>query len=193
MSVVDDLFLEIDGLWTPRASVPIQLHLIGSVALMLQHRCFHRATKDVDVLELFELDGSTRSRLETLAGRGTTIAKRRGLYIDVVGHGIPFLPHAPIWLPTRSKLISFDLRTLDVTDVFVSKLKRFNASDRLDLQAIVTNGFADHARILERFRSAVARFAHDARAPLLPGIVANLNQVERDLMNVDETEIALPS
>jgi hypothetical protein len=38
----------------------------------------------------------------------------------------------------------------------------------------------DHARLVERFRSAVDVFSGDARAEDLPAYVKNLNRIERD-------------
>lgn len=85
--------------------------------------------------------------------------------------------------------MNFDLFVLDVTDVIVSKLKRFNSNDIDDAAAMIRNGAIAHQRLVERFQSAFDEFAGDARAADLPRYIENLNRLERDLMGVAETEI----
>jgi hypothetical protein len=82
---------------------------------------------------------------------------------------------------------------LDVVDVVVSKLKRFNANDQSDIDAMIERGLVPHDRLIDRFRAAVDEFMGDARAEDLPKYVANLHRVERDMLVVPETEIELPS
>jgi len=77
-------------------------------------------------------------------------------------------------------------------DVVVSKLKRFHADDRQDIAAMIDKGLVQHPVLVERFRSAVDRFSHEARADKLPRYVRNLHQVERDQFDVPETPIYLP-
>jgi hypothetical protein len=53
---------------------------------------------------------------------------------------IPFLPQVPLWhsMPKLSaSLRHFEVEVLDVVDVIVSKLKRFNANDVSDIEAMV--------------------------------------------------------
>jgi hypothetical protein len=61
-----------------------------------------------------------------------------------------------------------------------------------DIRAMADLSRIDHARLLERFRSAVDVFSGDARAEDLPSYVRNLNRVERDYLLVPESEIELP-
>jgi hypothetical protein len=95
---------------------------------MLQSE-YRRGTKDSDVLETAYLNEVTRSQLRSLAGAQTDLHKKHRLYIDVVAAGIPFLPQTPAWHPMSelsASLDNFDIEVLDVVDVVVSKLKRFN-------------------------------------------------------------------
>jgi hypothetical protein len=79
-----------------------------------------------------------------------------------------------------------------VVDVVVSKFKRAHTVDMDDVAAMVDAGVVPHARLIERFRSAVDLFSYDARASDLPKYVAALHRAERDFLGVSETEIELP-
>lgn len=61
-----------------------------------------------------------------------------------------------------------EIVALDVVDVVVSKLKRFNANDQADIDAMVARDLVSHDRLLDRFRSAVDEFAVDKTAIELP-------------------------
>jgi hypothetical protein len=197
VQVIKDFFTEIDRLWPPEEPPhrKARLSILGSGALMLQ-TSYERGTKDSDVLETTDLSDDVKQRLVALAGAGTELHRRRKLYIDIVRNGIPFLPHVPLWhsLPEIDGALShFELRVLDVVDVVVSKLKRFNANDESDIDAMIDRGLVPHERLVDRFRVAVDAFIGDARAPDLPKYIANLHRVERDMLVVPETEIYLPS
>jgi len=195
LGLVDDLFVELDRLWLPPADPKIRLKLIGSCALMLQVD-YRRGTKDSDLFETLELDRDIKARILELAGRDSEIHRQRRMYVEFVPNGLPFLPHAPNWRPLSeldSKLKSFTIEALDVVDVVISKLLRFNASDREDIEAMIDRQHVPHELFVERFRSAVAELAHDARASELPACVLNFHEIERDIFVTDETEIELPS
>ena len=195
MSIVEMFFREIDAGWAWPAPAPIQLRLIGSTALMLQ-TSYERATKDSDVLETLDLARETKQRLLAVAGPGTDLHRRRRLYLDIVGNGIPFLPWPPRWChvgPLERDLRHFQVVVLDVIDVIVSKLKRLHTNDFADIAAMVERDLVPHAALIERFRSAVDSFSGDARASDLPKYVRNLHRVERDVLGVDESELELPS
>jgi hypothetical protein len=87
----------------------------------------------------------------------------------------------------------FEVLVLDVVDVVVSKLKRFHADDRSDIEAMIERDRVPHDELIARFRAAVDWFQMDARAQDLPKYVRNLHQVERDMLGVAETEIELPN
>ena len=46
--------------------------------------------------------------------------------------------------------------------------------------------------MIARFRSAIDIFSYDARADDLPKYIEHLHRVERDMLDVNETEIELP-
>lgn len=195
MSLVEEFFQAIDRAWPSATSPKVRLSVIGSGALMLQVS-YERGTKDSDVLETIDLSSETKARLVNLAGPGTPLHQQWKLYLDIVGNGIPFLPSGARWHPVgalNAKLANIELHALDVVDVVVSKLKRFNANDQTDIDSMIQRGLVPHDELITRFRSAVEVFSHDARAEDLPKYIEHLHRVERDMLDVDETEIELPS
>jgi hypothetical protein len=156
---------------------------------------YERGTKDSDVLETSELAGRTGERLHRLAGKGSDLHKRWRMYLEIVASGLPFLPQSPTWRDVaelNAKLRHFSIAALDVVDVVVSKLKRFNANDVSDIEAMVERDLVPHDDLILRFRSAVESYSMDSRADDLPSYVANLNRIERDLFGLPPTEIELP-
>jgi hypothetical protein len=191
---LDPFFREIDVALRGRLAAKIELRVLGSVALMLQTD-YARGTRDGDVLETSIVTGETKDALLAVAGSGTRIHKRHGIYLDVVAGGLPFLPHSPMWHKLsylNASLGTFSVAVLDVIDVVVSKLKRFHASDRADVQAMIDRDLVPHDRLVTRFRSAVDVFSGDARAEELPRYVRNLHRVERDMLGAAASAIELP-
>jgi hypothetical protein len=194
VTLIRDFFEDLDGRWGPPTGAKIPLRIIGSSALMLQTG-YERGTKDSDVLETAAITVAVKARLLALGGEGTDLHRRHRLYVEVVGNGIPFLPQLALYHPQtelNARLRNFDLEVLDVVDVVVSKLKRFHADDRGDIEAMVDLELVPHARLVTRFREAVDIFLGDARAENLPRYWRNLNTVERDFLRVPETEVDLP-
>lgn len=194
MTILEDFFREVDRRWRPPDADKIVLRIIGSTALMLQAN-YERGTKDSDVLETAQLTADVKKRLLDIAGKGTSLHTKYKLYLDIVLGGLPFLPQVPRWHPLidlNESLGHFEIVVLDVVDVVVSKLKRFKASDRSDIEAMAGRDLVPHHALVSRFRAAVDNFSMDARADDLPTYVQNLNQVERDILQVAETSIDLP-
>ena len=157
---------------------------------------YDRGTKDSDVFDTVDLAAATKEHLLRLAGAETELAKRRRMYIEIVANGIPFLPHGPLWHPideVNGALDRLEVLALDVVDVVVAKLKPFRANDKADIDAMIKRELVPHDRLVERFRSAADDWAYGAFADQLHRYVKNLNEVERDMLGVDETEIELPS
>ena len=74
----------------------------------------------------------------------------------------------------------------------VSKFKRFTSKDAADIRAVVEKGLINPGLLVSRFRAAVDAYSADARAEDLPRYIKNLHTVERDFLEVDESEIELP-
>jgi hypothetical protein len=157
---------------------------------------YERATKDGDILEVGSLSPETKKRLIHLAGKDSTQHRKHRVYLEFVGQGFPFLPRPPIFHPIddlNGSLAHFTVEVLDVIDVVVSKLARFHADDARDIEAMIDLERFDHARLLERFASAMDGFAGDARAADLLRYIKNFHRVERDWFQVPETTFELPS
>jgi hypothetical protein len=195
MSRVEAFFRDLDQRWTVPVEGPITLRLVGSTALMLQTD-YVRGTKDGDVLETPEIQGAVGAALLALGGPGTALARRHGMYVELLGAAFPFLPDAPRWHPVTSfeaPLAQFRVEVLDVVDVSVAKLARFHRADQEDIAAMVERGLVTPGALLDRFRSAVDRWSLDARAEDLPRIRRNFHRVQRDVLFVDEAEVELPA
>ena len=191
MITFDEFLEELDGRWTDSSGSRITLRVLGSTALFLQ-TTYVRGTKDGDVFETDQIDRQTRERLLAIAGPGTQMHHRHRIYLDIVARGVPLLPPDPLWHGYPLALVHFDVVVLDITDVVVSKLKRWNANDRDDVRAMVTMGHVDHDHLVERFSMVMERYKFDARSDLLPVMAERLNEIESDWFVVDETPFDFP-
>ena len=192
---MEQFFIELDKKWKPTGIEPIRLPVIGCSALLLQIPNFYRGTKDGDVLELHPLGGSLSDKLKQLAGKGTMLSKRCGVYIDLVGNAIPFLPRPPEFKPLDElsmRLKNFKIDVLDTTDVIVSKLMPYRASDRDDIFEIIELGLLSPDKLIERFETAKEMWLLGSRAAKLPQCIANLNAILRDAFNVAEVSMDVP-
>ncbi|MBP9085183.1 MAG: hypothetical protein KBG15_03655 [Kofleriaceae bacterium] len=191
MQSISDFFAELDHAWGDEA-VPVILPLFGAGALVLQ-TAYYRATKDSDIFETLQHTASIKSRLQQLAGRDAVLHRRHRMYLEFVPNGIPFFPREPLWHPVPLRLRWLRIQALDITDVEVSKLARFHADDRQDIDEMVQRGLVSHTRLYERFVDAVHERSMDARADQLPAYVDRFHTVERDMFGTEESEIELPS
>lgn len=189
------LLLDLDKQWQSQGEPRIRIRILGSMSLMLQTD-YERGTKDGDILYAPPVDGPVKDKLLALGGQGTELAKRHRVYIDVVSSGILMLPAQPQYIPLpnlTTRLTNFEVEALSIPDVIITKLKPFRPSDIADINAMIVRGHISHEQFLNKFRSAVDRFADGATgAAKLPKIVENFNQIERDYFGVEETEIELP-
>jgi len=192
MTPIEDFLFGLDRLWSRDVETPdkrIPLWVIGSCALMLQV-AYLRGTKDGDVLKSLAIDEAVKTRLLLLGGPGTALARDCGIYMDVVPSGLPFLPHPPLFHPVERlnmTMRNFQVEALDIVDVVVSKLKRFNANDRKDIEAMANLGHLDPEVLIQRFRSAADGCLGSAQADDLALCAERLNAVERDWLYTDET------
>jgi hypothetical protein len=177
----------------PTGTAKVGLRILGSVALMIQAD-YVRGTKDGDVLETASINQAIKQELLGLGGKGTALANQHGLYLDIVNSGILFIPQAPVYHPLTdlsAALSCFDVEVMDITDACVTKLKRFSGNDQADIEAMVRLGKLDHARFLDRFRSAIDHCRGQAFSDDYPKIVDRLHQAERDIFLLPETHIDL--
>jgi len=196
MTPFDQFLRDFDLLYAtrrPAGAAKVRLRLLGSVALMYQADYF-RGTKDGDVLESAPINQALKEELLGLGGRGTTLAKRHDIYLDIVASGILFLPAATVYRPLTElseSLACFEVEVMDIQDACITKLKRFNANDQADIAAMARLGLLDHLRFRDRFLSAIDHCRGQAFSDDYPKIVRRFNQVERDIFLVQESHINL--
>lgn len=191
----EELFKDIDKNWVTQGDEPFTLSIIGCTALLIQTD-YNRGTKDSDILELNVVPSTAFEQLQKIAGKSTKIHAKHGMYLDIIKTALPFLPSSPVYNPVlelNALLNYFKIEALDVTDVVVSKLKRFSANDVQDIKAMCDLGLIDSEKLVKRFSSAKERWLSDARVEDLPRYIQNLNTVQRDFLLVEETPIELPS
>lgn len=162
----------------PQSLAAMELELLGAQhnrietipdALEPKVRTIYFAGKGSDVLETVQLDSRVKAALLAFAGQGSPLAAKWRLHVEIGPNGLPFLPISPRWHPViGAGERALAVEALDVVDVVVSKLKRFRANDRSDIEAMIDRDLVPHAELLERFRSAVDAFSGDARAEELP-------------------------
>ncbi len=117
----------------------LDFYLIGRSALILRFG-LDLATIDVDIVSVHgsELE---RKAIE-LFGKGTANARRLGLYLEPVPQGLPPIPggyfRQSTDIPGQWQVIR--PRQPEPHDLAVTKLKRFHAKDRQDLQILCDSG-----------------------------------------------------
>jgi hypothetical protein len=191
VSAVRPFFEDVDKAWVRAGHRALTLSVIGSTALMLQTD-YKRITKDSDVIETTDLTPELQKALLSIAGADTELFKRHRLYIDIVPPGLPLLPQQPLWrpLPTSGKPFQrLSVRVLDIVDVVISKLKRFNANDRADVTAMVERKLVSHGQLLARFTETLDFRSWDEQSPTY---ARNFNAIERDAFVCEETQFAFP-
>lgn len=133
----------------------LDLYLIGRSALILRYG-LNIGTKDVDIVHFH--GSHLELKAVELFGKGTRNTERFGFYLEPVAQGLPPIPggYGP-----RSAEIPGRWRVLrpmqpEPHDLAVTKLKRFHAKDREDLQILCDSGELAADRLRERLESAFA-------------------------------------
>jgi hypothetical protein len=142
-----DAFLaEIDD----RLQRPIELHCLGGFVLLVRFG-LPRPTYDVDFIAGVPKD--TALELVDLAGKGTALASKHRLYVDLVTVGeFPedYEEHL-IDLATPS-LHRLRLRTLAPHDLILAKLTRNSPKDHYDVRFLAEKGQLDATVLEARYR-----------------------------------------
>jgi hypothetical protein len=131
----------------------LPLYLIGSAALIVRYGV-RSATKDVDIVHFH---GSTlEEEAVKLFGKGTPNAERWGFYLEGVPQGLPPIPQGYC---ARCEILPGEWKAVrpmqpEPHDLAVTKLKRFHAKDRQDLQILCESGDVSAERLREALESA---------------------------------------
>lgn len=186
LRAVDRAWLALEG--EPR----VRLDIVGGSALLLRTN-YARVTEDVDVLEAW-LDPSLGERVNEIAGISSPLRDRHGLYVQRIAPGLPFLPRVPRWhvVELGLGLRHLDIRALDLVDVAISKLKRFDSRDESDIDWLVANEYVSLQDFRARFHLAYDDAAESSKEDLLERVVRHFNRVERDYFAASETPVEPP-
>ncbi|WP_031496646.1 DUF6036 family nucleotidyltransferase [Bryobacter aggregatus] len=130
-------------------SMPISLTCMGGFAMTIGYG-MPRATVDIDACSLAPLDQS--KEVDELAGRGSPLHRKYGIYIQQVNIVSPPCDHTerliPIEAPTLQKLKLF---VLEAHDLALSKLERNSQTDREDVRYLVERGLLDSHTLQLRY------------------------------------------
>ena len=129
---------------------PVDLHCMGGFAVS-QYFGLERETADLDVLSLIPTVLATR--VETLAGFGSALHKKHGVYIERVGvanypasYEDRLIRAFPVWRNVR-------LWVLDPHDLALTKLERSNDRDIQDVIFLARSGLIDRLTLVSRFEA----------------------------------------
>src|ERR1017187_8051138 len=145
-------FLEIDKAFDH----PVALHCIGGFAIAMLHG-LPRPTVDVDCLTVIPVEET--APLQLLAGEGSALHKKYGVYAQHVG--IATVPEnyadrlAPIFPAAYRRLL---LLGLEAHDLALSKLERNSARDREDVKYLARAAPLDLAVLEQRYRSELRSY-----------------------------------
>lgn len=147
-----DFLKAVDSELTSHAKVgeTLDLHLLGRSAMILGYG-LRLMTKDVDVVE------NRESPLLEVAiqvfGKNGSNGLEHGLYLESVSSGLPPLP---IGFQKRCVEISGPWKVIrpklpEAHDLIITKLRRYHAGDREDIQILCDTGTIEVATLRERF------------------------------------------
>lgn len=130
--------------------VDVQLHCLGGFVVTLQFG-FSRATSDIDILTA--LPKHKLSELQLLAGEGSTLHKRYGVYLQPVT--VAQYPEnyesrlIPMWPEFDVKHLR--LYALEAHDLALTKLERNVDVDRQDVQDLAAAGHLNQTALRHRY------------------------------------------
>jgi hypothetical protein len=153
------------------------LFLIGRSAMIVRYG-LTLATKDVDIVGGLESPDLEKAALE-LFGEGTPNALRFGLYLQAVPNGIPPIPgtYTKRALPFAGEWKVLIPWQPEPHDLAATKLKRFHAGDREDLQILCDSGDLTVEGLEAALRSAFLWHADPEEDPGHARALANLRRV----------------
>jgi hypothetical protein len=132
---------------------PIEIHCIGGFAV-LAHGVDTRQTGDVDVIDAVPADDL--QALLALAGHGSELFKKYGLYIQMVGvTEAPCDYHQRLIDITPRGFETLAIKILDPNDVVLTKLARHWERDREDARVLADHGLLDPGALEQRFEKEI--------------------------------------
>jgi hypothetical protein len=156
-SFLHDLDRELTG--------PTELHCFGGFVLA-EHYHVTRATADIDVIQAV---GTTDLRaLSHLAGKGSVLAQRHRVYLDIVTvASVPedYADRLIDMVPREFEHLR--LRAFEANDLALAKLGRNSDRDREDVKRLAASGALDAQTMRHRYlRELRYQFGNPAREDL---------------------------
>jgi hypothetical protein len=142
----------------------LELYVIGRSALILSYG-LDSMTKDIDVIYFH--GSELQDKAVEKFGQGTPGAQKWGFYLETVSSG---LPPVPAGYRSRSSDVPGPWRVirpkrLEIHDLAVTKLKRFYAKDRVDLQILCDTGELNEVGLRQSLDSAFTFAADEDEDP----------------------------
>ncbi len=136
----------------PKAKIP--LYVLGGAAAVVAYGS-KRATTDIDA---WIEDARIRTKLRTLAGEGTVLAKKHQIYFQPANMTL-MLIEEPEWRERsiellRGKLKHFTVMAASKEDLILSKLSRYNDRDREDIRFLAEERKADVKKLIDYYKAA---------------------------------------
>lgn len=186
----NDFFQDIDnGIREKFGTIELDFNIIGFVALNLAGLP-DRGTKDVDTLRTGILDHPQESNIQTYLkdefGKHSPGSLRHGMFLDLVGGSIPWLPPHPKFVFVQ-KLKCIVIHRLDPLDVCISKVfsnflsKNDRARDKSDILDTLDNRIIDFQQFITRLGKTMPRYEMHAEAPeVFPRIMQFVEELQSD-------------
>lgn len=130
------------------------LYVFGGTAAVIGYGT-RRGTLDIDgYLE----DKGIERKIVEIAGKGTSLAKKHGLYFQPANTELMLL-EAPEWRERASEILKGKLKHLRVMvlsreDLILTKLSRYNDRDRADIQELTELGRVNVGRLIRYYKAA---------------------------------------
>lgn len=132
-------------------SEPTRLDCIGGF-VVTQVYGFDRSTVDLDVIEIAPL--RERETLLRLAGKGSDLMRKAGLYLDYVGVAIlPEEYESRLTEVFTGKYTNLRLMAVEAHDLALAKVTRDSPKDRLDIQHLATSVPLSESILRERYQT----------------------------------------
>jgi hypothetical protein len=143
-------------------ALPTELHCSGGFAMVEAHR-YSRTTADIDVISSIPTAGS--DELLRLAGWGSELHRRSGLYLDFVKvAAVPDGYRDRLLELYSGRLTQIRVYALEAHDLALSKLERNFERDRADVEFLARTGLIQPETLRQRY--------HDELRPYVTGRVS---------------------
>lgn len=133
-------------------TVDVELHCLGGFVLTALY-ALPRPTADIDFISA--VPQQHLEMLLSMAGHGTPMARKHGVYLEFVGLGDYPDDYDERLIDLASDLLRLRLRALDPHDVALAKLTRNSPKDRFDVGHLAKSGVLDATRLRQIYEKSM--------------------------------------